>query len=51
LKKVSALTIFPREFNAGKDYAVRLGPRGNWIQVTILKKRIFRGRRIVIAVE
>ncbi|MFH2107801.1 MAG: hypothetical protein ABII93_03950 [Chrysiogenia bacterium] len=51
LKKVSTLTIFPREFNAGKDYAVRLAPGKKWIQVTILKKRIFRGRRIVIAVE
>ena len=51
LKKVSALTIFPREFNSGKDYAVRVGPGGRWLQVTILKRRVFRGRRVVLAVE
>jgi len=51
MKKISRLTIYPREFNAGRDYMVRLAPLGNWAQVTILKKEVFRGRRIVIAVE
>lgn len=51
LKKISGLAIFPREFNAGRDYKVRLDPLGNWVQVAILKKEVFRGHRIVIAVK
>ena len=51
MKKISRLEIFPRVYSSGRDYTVRLDPRGRWAQIIILKKEIFRGRRIVIACE
>lgn len=51
MKKISRLEIFPRRFNFAKDYEIRFGPKGRWAQITILKKEIFLGRYIVIAVE
>jgi len=51
LKKISNLVFFPREFTPGKDYAIKFGPNGRWVQITIFNNIAFRGRRIVIAVE
>jgi hypothetical protein len=51
MKRISKVDVFPHEFKADRDYTIWLGPQGRWAQFTVLKKEIFRGRRIVIAVE
>jgi hypothetical protein len=51
LKKIIRVALFPKEFSPGSDYDLRLNPRGRWAVVTILKADVFRGRRVVIAVE
>jgi hypothetical protein len=51
IKKISRLEIFPREFTADKDYAVKFAANGRRAKIIILNSNVFRGRRIVIAVE
>jgi len=51
LKKIVRVVVFPGEFHPGVDYDLRISPNGRWAAVTIRKADVFRGRRMVIAVE
>jgi hypothetical protein len=51
LKEIIRVALFPKEFRSGVDYDLRITPKGRWATVTILKADVFRGRRVVIAVE
>lgn len=51
LKKIVRVAVFPKEFRPGIDFALRINPKGRWAVITIRKTDVFRGRRVVIAVE
>jgi len=51
LRKIVRVALFPKEFIPDIDYGLQISPQGRWAKVTIRKTNVFRGRRIVIAVE
>jgi hypothetical protein len=51
LNKIVRIAVFPGEFRLGIDYSLRISPRGRWALVIIRKVDVFRGRRVIIAVE
>lgn len=51
LKRIARVTVFPRGFQDGRDFRLRIGSGGRSASLRILIPGRFRGQRLVIAVE
>ena len=51
LNKISKLELFPGDFHEGKDYSLEFAPDQSLVRIDFQNTEVFRGRRVVIAVQ
>jgi hypothetical protein len=51
LDRIDRITVFPKEFQAGRDYSLRISAGKRTARLHLLVTDRFRGQRLVVAVE